>query len=143
MQSVKIRKTGATARLGRTGFPRLTSATGGAIDIVTGAAEPGFNPLDLLYASLASCMAMSARIAASRAGLLGQLRDITVEVRGEKAEEDGRSRIARFDVIFSIDGDIDDDKRRSILREAERICTVSNTLSGRHVIEVRLAGEVQ
>ena len=57
------RPTGATATLGRTGFPHVTSTTGGTLDIVTGPSQPGFNPLDLLYASLAACLAMSARMA--------------------------------------------------------------------------------
>lgn len=139
MSEPKTRETGATARLGRTGFPRMTSATGGTLDIVTGATQPGFNPLDLLHASLAACMAMSARIVASRMDLLGQLHGIAVEVRGDKTEEDGRSRIARFDVVFSIDADIDDETKRLIIHEAEKICTVSNTLGATPAIDLRLA----
>lgn len=140
MQSVRIRKTGAIARLGRTGFPNMTSATGGTIDIVTGATQPGFNPIDLLYASLASCMAMSARIAASRMGMLDQVGNISVAVYGNKAEENGRSRIAGFHVTFSIDGDIDEEAKRTIVDEAEKICTVSNTLASGPAMEVRISG---
>ena len=139
MQSVRIRKTGAIARLGRTGFPHLTSATGGTIDIVTGATQPGFNPIDLLYASLASCMAMSARIAASRMGMLDQVGNISVTVCGNKAEENSRSRIAGFHVTFSIDGDIGEEARRAITDEAEKICTVSNTLASGPAMEVRIS----
>lgn len=139
MQSVRIRKTGAIARLGRTGFPHLTSATGGTIDIVTGGTQPGFNPIDLLYASLASCMAMSARIAASRMGMLDQVGSISVTVCGNKAEENGRSRIAGFHVTFSIDGDIDEEAKRTIVDEAEKICTVSNTLASGPAMEVRIS----
>ncbi len=39
---VRPRPTGATAVLGRTGFPHVTSATRGELDIVTGAVAAGF-----------------------------------------------------------------------------------------------------
>ena len=126
----KIRPTGATAVIGRTGFPHITSATGGAIDIVTGAAQPGFNPLDLMYASLSACLAMSARIAASRFGVLARLTEVTARVTGEKASDDP-SRVARFNIHLDIRGDFDDTIRHAIAEAAENeICTVSNTIRG-------------
>ncbi len=63
---VRTRPVGASAVLGRTGFPHVTSATGGEIDIVTSPSQPGFNPLDLLYSSLSACLVLSARMAASQ-----------------------------------------------------------------------------
>ncbi|SSC64836.1 OsmC family protein [Ciceribacter selenitireducens] len=138
MQQSKVRTTGATASLGRTGFPHIVTPTGGTLDIVTGPSQPGFNPLDLLYASLASCMAMSARIAAHRMGVHENIREIRVEASGQKADE-GLSRIARFDILFTIDGDIDAQTRRAIVHDAEEICTVSNTLSGNPSLDLRLA----
>ncbi len=137
MHEPKTRATGATAQLVRTGFPHIVTPTGGALDIVTGATQPGFNPLDLLYASLAACMAMSARIAASRRGVLGQIRDIRAQVSGEKAAEEP-SRIARFVVALTIDGDIDAATKMAIAHEAEEICTVSNTLGAVPVLDLRL-----
>ena len=136
-QQPKIRPTGATASLGRTGFPHILTPTGGTLDIVTGPSQPGFNPLDLLYASLAACMAMSARIAAHRMGVHESIREIRVEASGEKADE-GPSRIARIDILFTIDGDIDAETRMAIVHEAEEICTVSNTLSGNPSLALRL-----
>ena len=100
------RPTGATAVLGRTGFPHVTSATKGEIDIVTAPSQPGFNPLDLLYSSLSACLVLSARIAASQMGVLDKISEITAEVTGEKATE-GLSRVARLNIEFSIKGDID------------------------------------
>lgn len=138
MHEPKTRATGATAQLGRTGFPHIVTPTGGTLDIVTGASQPGFNPLDLLYASLAACMAMSARIAASRRGVLGQIRDIRADVSGEKAAEEP-SRIARFTVVLAIDGDIDAATKAAIAHEAEEICTVSNTLGSVPVLHMLLA----
>ena len=63
--TVKTRPTGATAKLGRIGQPAVTSVTGGELTVVSAPSQPGFNPLDLLYASLSACIVLSARIAAS------------------------------------------------------------------------------
>ncbi|MGO8048355.1 OsmC family peroxiredoxin, partial [Rhizobium johnstonii] len=70
------RPTGATSVVGRTGFPHVTSATHGEIDIVTAPSQPGFNPLDLLYSSLSACRVLSARIAASQMGVLDKISEI-------------------------------------------------------------------
>ncbi|MBD9372685.1 OsmC family protein [Rhizobium sp. ARZ01] len=127
---IKTRQMGATATLGRTGFPHVVSATGGTLDIVTGATQPGFNPLDLLYASLSACLTMSARISASQMGVLEKLTELTAVVTGEKAA-DGLSRVQTFNIAFTIRGDIDAQTREAIARAAEdEICTVSNTIRG-------------
>lgn len=126
---VKPRPTGATAVLGRTGFPHITSATKGELDIVTGASQPGFNPLDLLYSSLSACLVLSARIAASQMGILDRITEISADVSGDKATE-GPSRVQTFNIAFSIKGDIDDETRQKIAHAAEEICTVSNTIRG-------------
>ncbi|UXT97058.1 OsmC family protein [Agrobacterium tumefaciens] len=126
---VKKRPTGAVVTLGRLGHPDVVTATGGALTVVTGASEPGFNPLDLLYSSLAACLALSARIAASRMAVLDRFEKVTVHVSGEKADEEP-SRIVRFDVRIEIKGDLDEATRSAIAHMAEDICTVSNTLKG-------------
>ncbi|MVA24836.1 OsmC family protein [Agrobacterium vitis] len=126
---MKARPVGATAVIGRTGFPQITSATGGELAIVTGPSQPGFNPLDLLYASLAGCLTISARLAASEMGVMDKITSITASVTGEKAK-DGLSRVARFDITLTIQGDIGAEIRKAIADRAEHeICTVSNTLS--------------
>ncbi len=126
---VKKRPTGAVVTLGRLGHPDVVTATGGALTVVTGASEPGFNPLDLLYSSLAACLALSARIAASRMAVLDRFEKVTVHVSGEKADEEP-SWIVRFDVRIEIKGDFDEVTRSGIAHMAEDICTVSNTLKG-------------
>jgi uncharacterized OsmC-like protein len=137
---LRTRATGASAVLGRTGFPHITSATGGTIDIVTGPSQAGFNPLDLLYASLSACLAMSARIAASRLGVLDRITDIRADVTGEKATE-GLSRVARFDIVLTIPGDIHEEARHAIAVAAEEeICTVSNTLRGGAAFTMTVSG---
>ncbi|RWE23889.1 MAG: OsmC family peroxiredoxin, partial [Mesorhizobium sp.] len=70
---IRTRATGASAVLPPGGLPSVTTPTGGAVDVVTSVSAPGFNPLDLLYASLAACMVLSARIAASRLGVADRL----------------------------------------------------------------------
>lgn len=137
---IKTRQTGATATLGRTGFPHVVSATGGTLDIVTGATQPGFNPLDLLYASLSACLTMSARIAASQMGVLEKLTEVTAVVTGEKAP-DGLSRVQKFNIVFTIRGDIDAGTREAIARAAEdEICTVSNTIRGNPEFATTISG---
>ncbi len=127
---VKTRQTGATAVLGRTGFPHVTTVTGGELDIVTGPSQPGFNPLDLLYSSLSACLVLSARMAASRMGVLDRLTEVSAVVTGEKAA-DGLSRVEKFNIAFTVKGDFDDEVREAIVRAAEdEICTVSNTIRG-------------
>jgi uncharacterized OsmC-like protein len=138
MQESKTRPTGATASLGRTGFPHILTPTGGRLDIVTGQSQPGFNPLDLLYASLASCMAMSARIAAHRMGVHANIQEIHAKVSGEKATE-GPSRIARIEIVFTIEGDIDATMKLALVHAAEEICTVGNTLAGNPTFDLRIA----
>ncbi|MDQ0458111.1 OsmC family protein [Rhizobium paknamense] len=133
---IKTRPVGATAVLGRTGFPAITSATGGELTIVTGPSQAGFNPLDLLHASLAACLTMSARIAASEMGVMDRIEEISAAVSGEKAK-DGKSRIARFDIRLTIRGEIDEATRREIAERAEQeICTVSNTITSDPVLEM-------
>ena len=137
---LKTRPVGATATMGRTGFPHITSATGGTLDIVTGASQAGFNPLDLLYASLSACLAMSARIAASRLGVLDQLVEVTAEVTGEKATDEP-SRVKAFSIVFRIVGDFDDATRHAIAKAAEdEICTVSNTIQGNPTFSTVVSG---
>jgi uncharacterized OsmC-like protein len=135
---MKTRPMGATAVIGRTGFPQITSATGGELSIVTGPSQAGFNPLDLLYASLAGCLTISARLVASEMGVMDKITAITAAVTGEKAK-DGLSRVARFDITLTIAGEIDEDTRQAIAHRAEHeICTVSNTLSGQPEFSTRV-----
>lgn len=126
---VRTRQTGANATLRPGEQPTITTPTNGRIDVVTGVDLPGFNPLDLLYASVAACMVLSARIAAGRLGVGDRLRDVRADVSGSKAEGDV-SRIGQFRIVLAIEGDIDAATKRQIAEDAETICTVSNTLRG-------------
>ena len=130
MADLRSRPIGATAALGRTGYPSIISATGGQLDIVTGPTQAGFNPLDLLLASLAACMSMSARIAARELGFGEPFVGLQVEVSGEKSIEEP-SRFASFTVRMTFSGTIEPEQQWMIAHRAEEICTVSNSLAVR------------
>ena len=125
--TIKTRPVGAEAVIARFGRPQVLSDTGGELDVVTGASEPGFNPLDLLFSSLAACLVISARIAASRLGLIAHFAEARAHVTGEKSPEEP-FRIQRLRIDLTIAGDLDQTQKMQISRMAEEICTVSNTL---------------
>ncbi|MGX5800526.1 OsmC family protein [Bradyrhizobium sp. Arg314] len=134
---VRTRNVGALAVMPRGGLPTITTPTGGVVDVVTQVSAPGFNPLDLLYASLAACMVLSARIAASRLGIADRLGEVRAEVGGEKAKNEP-SRVETFTVRLEITGDLDAATKERILADAEDICTVSNTLRGAPALHATL-----
>ncbi|RWL47602.1 MAG: OsmC family peroxiredoxin [Mesorhizobium sp.] len=126
---IRTRNTGALAVMPLGGLPTITTPTGGTVDVVTQVSAPGFNPLDLLYASLAACMVLSARIAATRLGVADRLGEVRADVGGEKAKDEP-SRVETFNIKLEITGDLDAATKERILADAEDICTVSNTLRG-------------
>ncbi|RUT96784.1 OsmC family peroxiredoxin [Mesorhizobium sp. USDA-HM6] len=134
---VRTRTTGALAVLPIGGLPSVTTPTGGALDVVTSVSAPGFNPLDLLYASLAACMVLSARIAATRLGVADRLGEVRADVSGEKAKDEP-SRVEKFNIRLEIAGDLDTATKQRIVEDAETICTVSNTLRGAPALHATL-----
>src|SRR5689334_21495089 len=103
--AIKTLQTGVHAVLARHGQPVVTSGTGGTLEVVTRPTEPGFNPLDLLYASLSACLVLSARIAASERGLLDRVDRFEARVSGMKAAEPP-SRIGQFHIDMLVEGDL-------------------------------------
>ena len=136
---VRTRVTGALAVLPPGGLPVVTTPTGGTVEVVTAVSAPGFNPLDLLYASLAACMVLSARIAATRLGVATQLGEVRAEVGGEKAKDEP-SRVEKVNIRLDIAGDLDAATKQRIVEDAEAICTVSNTLRTAPELHTALAG---
>lgn len=132
---IKVRPIGASARVSRKGHPQVISRTGGEIDVMTGASDEGFNPLDLMFASLSACLVLSARIAASRIGVFERFEGATADVTGKKSEGEP-ARLTDFFVEIRIDGDLTDDERHQITVMAEDICTVSNTLRTPPIITI-------
>ena len=136
---VRTRETGALAVMPPGGLPVVTTPTGGSVDVVTGVNAQGFNPLDLLYASVAACMVLSARIAATRLGVAAELGEVRAEVSGEKAKDEP-SRVEKFNIRLDIAGDLDVATKQRIVEDAEAICTVSNTLRTPPELHTTLAG---
>ncbi|AZO24652.1 MULTISPECIES: OsmC family protein [unclassified Mesorhizobium] len=134
---IRTRATGALAILPPGGLPAVTTPTGGTVDVVTSVSAPGFNPLDLLYASLAACMVLSARIAANRLGVADRLGEVRADVSGEKAKDEP-SRVVTFTIQLEISGDLDAATKQRIVEDAETICTVSNTLRGAPALNAML-----
>jgi uncharacterized OsmC-like protein len=138
MVKVRFRQQGATAMIARRGAATVRSDTGGEMALAGGVAEAGFSPLDLLFASVAGCLVVSARIAAGEMGILDRLGEARATVRGRKAA-DLPGRVERLDVEFEVSGDFDDATRKAIIARAEELCTVSNTL--KRPPEFAVAGE--
>lgn len=135
--TLRIRKRpgGAVTVVGKRGAASVTSATGAVLELSNAVSAPGFNPVDLLYASLSACLVLSTRIAASELGLFERFESVRVSVSGQKAEGEF-SRVATMSVRLEIVGDLSDAEKAGIAERAERICTVSNTLHDSPRIEI-------
>lgn len=134
---VKHRKIGAKASISRFGSPSVQSAAGGEMAIVTAASGGGFNPVDLLFASLASCLALSVRVAASELQLINNFSDAVVEVTGEKVGNESM-RVQDFDVRIKVFGNLSEADIARLVERAEEICTVSNSLKTTSTIHLTL-----
>ena len=126
MSQVRVRPMGATASLDRNGRGGVVARSGANLTLAGSPSMEGFNPVELLDASLAGCLALSVRIAARNLGFNERLGSVSVEVIGAKASEPP-SRIARQTCRFSIEGDFNDAERRSLIEEAHKVCTIGNS----------------
>jgi uncharacterized OsmC-like protein len=125
---MKTRATGASAVLGVRGHAALKTVTGGTLEVVTGVNEPGFNPLDLLYSSLAACLVLSVKGAVIQLQMLERFEGCSAEVTGDKAHDEP-SRVETLQAAIRIGGDFSDVERQAIVKLAKQLCTVSNTLA--------------
>lgn len=132
---MKTRLTGATASLPARGHASLKTETGGELDVVTSVSAPGFNPLDLLYSALASCLVLSVNGAVVKLQMVDRFEGVTAHVTGEKAH-DGISRVETIRAVIKIAGDYSDAEREAIRSLAKELCTVSNTLTVTPNVEV-------
>jgi putative redox protein len=82
--------------------------------------EAGMRPHDLLAAALATCMTMTARMSAERAGHP----DLKVKVRVDLERE---AEVTRFRYAVDLDPEVDPQLRTRVLRAVGR-CPVSQTL---------------
>lgn len=112
--------------------------------VAAGGDDAGPSPYDLLLASLGTCTSMTLRMYVERKGW--DVGPIDVVLKHDRIPDDGlglrggvRGRVDRFRLEIGVAGDLDDDKRESILRIAGR-CPVHRTLTHDVVIETQLAG---
>lgn len=126
MSQVKVRPMGATASLDRNGRGDVVARSGASLTLAGSPSMEGFNPLELLDASLAGCLALSVRIAARNLGFNDRLGSVQVEVIGAKAAEPP-SRIASQTCRFAIEGDFTDAERQALIEEAHKVCTIGNS----------------
>ena len=99
-----------------------------------GGKDTGPTPTELLLASLASCYTLSLRWAAKHRKLpLG-----AVQVTANGSYEGLKFSQIRLEVR----GDLPPGEEAALLRDASRVCYVSNTLAGRVGVEVTFGGAV-
>lgn len=105
----------------------VTNTAGHEIRIAISPSTEGFNPLELQSAALAVCTSLGIRRQAGLAKVADALRGFEVRAEGFKAH-DLPSRVERFELRVKLDGEVDEDVRRKIVEEAEKACTIANTL---------------
>lgn len=129
MITVHTRPVGVVAAIDAEGKGELSAASGAVAPLAYSPSMAGLNPLELLDASLAGCLAISVRLAARKLGLTDRLGAVRVEVVGSKAAT-SPSRIARQVCRFDIEGDLTQDERLALQAEAHALCTIGHTLAG-------------
>jgi len=120
------RPVGATASIAADGHAVVAAASGGEVALAYRPSMAGLTPLEMLDAALAGCLAISLKVAATRAGLAERLGEVRVEVIGAKAEE-GPSRVARQTCRFTFGGDLTAEERARLIADAHALCTVGHS----------------
>lgn len=105
----------------------VTNSAGHALKIALSPSTEGFNPIELQAAALAVCTSLGVRRQAGLANVAETLREFEIHAEGFKAKE-LPSRLERFELRVRLDSDIDEGTRLKIVTEAEKACTIANTL---------------
>lgn len=111
----------------------LTTEAGYQVAGVPSPQAHGMSPSDLLLAALASCIAISVRMAAQQMGL--DVGALSVSASATKAT-DLPNRFARLSVDVACSVPIPVDRQDELLRRSKSICTVSNTLAADVVLRL-------
>jgi uncharacterized OsmC-like protein len=105
---------------------RAISERGNEIRYSVTPSTPGFNPLELLSASLGICTAINLRRELVAAGG-GAATPFALVVECVKAG-DAPSRVARLSITIHLDDAVAGDRTAELVRRAEAACTIANTL---------------
>jgi uncharacterized OsmC-like protein len=127
MNNIRARPVGVVAAIDADGVATVSAASGASATLAYSPSMPGLNPLELLDASLAGCLAISLRMAARQLGLADRLGAVRVEVIGVKAPEPP-SRIATQLCRFDIGGDFTAEEKTALRAQAHALCTIGHTL---------------
>jgi uncharacterized OsmC-like protein len=100
---------------------------GNEIRYAVSPSAPGFNPLELLSASLGICTAINLRKDLSGAAGGGSASPFEIAVECVKAQ-DQPSRVERMDVSIHLPEGITGAAADEIVHRAEAACTIANTL---------------
>jgi len=96
-------------------------------------AKDALSPSDLILASLASCLAISMRMAARQMSQnLGALEVSAVAIKAT----DLPNRFGHFEVEVRTEFTVPNDKTDELLRRTKEICTISNTIAAEIVVRL-------
>jgi len=94
--------------------------------------DTGPNPYDLLLGALGACTSMTLRLFADRRGI--PLERVSIELRHDRVHIEDcdpaageNCRIERINRVITLDGDLTDEQRTTLLQVADR-CPVHRTL---------------
>lgn len=118
----------------------VTNGSGQEIKIAVGGSGEGFNPLELQAAALAVCTSLGIRRQVGLAQVSEIVREFEVRAEGFKAKE-LPSRLERFELRVTLPAEIDEDTKQTIVREAEKACTIASTLRQPAVVQAVLENE--
>lgn len=99
--------------------------------------EPGTNPEELIAAAHAGCFTMALSFALAKEGIANARLETTAKV---KLEQDGDGfKVTRSDLDLVADvPDLDEDKLRSIAKDAKENCPISRLLDAKMDLNVRV-----
>ncbi len=92
----------------------------------------GFSPEDLILASLASCKVSTVRFIARKKGW--EIRDVEAQLELTVKRNADRSLASHVKVAIQIEGDLTDEQRAELLREADN-CYIHRMIKGEWAIE--------
>ena len=89
--------------------------------------DQGFSPEDLIVAALASCKVATVRFIARKKGW--EVRDVDAQLELSVKRNADRSLVSTVQVAIQIEGDLTDEQRAELLREADN-CYVHRMIKG-------------